>query len=92
MNRYPHTRPCAPVFGFAAIVATVLTLGVAIVLPAHLSVQPGVDNSVLATRGAAPAEVTVKIERVEAVAVRPAPAVDKATPVPAAFVATKQRG
>jgi hypothetical protein len=83
MKRYPHTTPWAPAIGFAAAVATVATMALAVVLPAH--VQPAADLNAVAK---AAGEVTVTLERIEVVASRPT---DRSL-VPAGFAQTKQRG
>jgi len=90
MKRFPHTTPWAPAIGFAAVAATIATMGIAVVLPAKMMVQPGFEAAVMAKREARSADVTVMLERI---APQPAAAIDRtATVDPAAFVATKQRG
>jgi hypothetical protein len=92
MNRYPH-NPLAPVFAFGAVLATVVTMAIAIVLPATMNVQPGTDAAVLAKYTPKPAEVTVEIERIEVVAAPSAAAHDRAASVVVpALVATKEPG
>jgi hypothetical protein len=78
MKRYPHTTPWSAALGFAAAVATVATLGLAIVLPASVDTRI-VDDAAFAAKASA---VSVTIETVE-VAARPA----NILPAPA-----KQRG
>ncbi len=71
MKRYPHTTPWSSAIGLAAGVATVATMGIAIVLPATIGARPGTDAAVLAARDSKPAEVTVVLERIDVVAARP---------------------
>ncbi len=89
MNRYPHHR-WSPVFGFAAVAATAVTLAVAVVAPARMDANRDVE-SVLAKREARPAQVDVRVERIDVVASRPAVVVAKPI-VPTALADTEPRG
>jgi hypothetical protein len=77
MNRYPHRTPWAPAIGIAAALATVATMGLAIVLPAGVHVNPAADSTMVVTRDARPGEVTIQLERVEIVTTGTAVSVGK---------------
>lgn len=88
MKRYPNNR-MSPAIAIVAAIAAVATMAVAVVLPATMRAQPGLDANVLAKREARPTQVTVTIERVD-VAAQPAPAITGgAASMPVASAAIK---
>lgn len=92
MNHYPHNR-WQPVIAVAAVVASVVTMAVAVVLPAQVTVGPGSDAAVIANREASPAAIPVSLGRIEVVAQRPlAPSTKASFAAPTELVTTKQPG
>ena len=70
MNRYQPKAPRAA-FGIAAIAMTVLTLGLAVVVPAKLAPAGPEASTLLAVKSKAPAtEVTIVPARIEVIGVR----------------------
>jgi hypothetical protein len=71
MNRYQPKAPRAA-FGIAAVAMTVLTLGLAVVVPAKLAPEGQSAATLLAARSKAPAATEVRIvpARIEVLGVR----------------------
>jgi hypothetical protein len=88
MNRYTHSRP-SPLMAALAVVATVATMALAVLVPSHRIVQPGID-AVLAKREARPAQVTVTLERVDET--MPGAVARGAPSLPVAEAGSKPRG
>ena len=88
MNRYTHSRP-SPLMAALAVVATVATMALAVLVPSHTTVQPGIDAE-LAKREARPAHVTITLERVDETT--PGAVARGAPPLPVAEAAVKPRG